>query len=266
MRRVLLTLLLLVAAAPAGAQGIYVALTPWSKIVAPADTFQLDVTAWQAGSAFNAYDAVIGYDTTALKFLPLSPTSLQQGSLMTGACGNTFHVFTAAAGQLTINHSLLCHDLSLTGPGQLYKLRFKAIGPVGTITKVRFLPGLQFYDGGINVNPAYPYDATVMIGYATGVTARDASAAPRVAAWPNPCRGEAVLRVTAPAAGSQRVVVLDAAGRRVRTLSEGSFPAGARDIRWDGRDQSGARAPAGVYLVSLTAAGRTTQARLALLR
>jgi len=60
--------------------------------------FDLELRVTQAGSAFNGFDADVSFDPSAITFVPLSPTSLQQGSLMTSACGNTFHRFTASAG------------------------------------------------------------------------------------------------------------------------------------------------------------------------
>jgi len=57
-------------------------------------------------------------------------------------------------------------------------------------------------------------------------------------------------------------VVLDATGRRVRDLLHENQAAGTRVIRWDGRDQAGARVPAGVYFVRLEAEGRIRSARL----
>ena len=160
----LLALLALVACAgvSAAATGVKVALQPALTSVSPGDTFYLDINVTRAGSAFNGYTAVIGFDPSVLQFLPTSPLSQQEGALMTGACGNTFHQFTAGASQLGIDHSLLCNGVSLTGPGQVYRLRFKALAGI-TTSQVRFLSGLQFYKAGVAVNPDSSVDATVQL-------------------------------------------------------------------------------------------------------
>jgi len=54
-------------------------------------------------------------------------------------------------------------------------------------------------------------------------------------------------------------------GRRVRTLASGASGAGPHDLVWDARDESGHRAPAGLYWTRLTAAGVTTKKRFVLL-
>src|SRR5689334_19609432 len=82
---------------PALAQGVTVALSPAAQTVAPGDTFNLELDVTLTGSQFNGFDAIIAYDPAAVTFLPRSPLSLQEGSYMRGACGNTFHLFSAAA-------------------------------------------------------------------------------------------------------------------------------------------------------------------------
>jgi len=44
-----------------------------------------------------------------------------------------------------------------------------------------------------------------------------------------------------------RLEVFDASGRRVRTLFQGSVVAGRHDVDWDGRDETGAAVPSGIY-------------------
>jgi hypothetical protein len=54
--------------------------------------------------------------------------------------------------------------------------------------------------------------------------------------------------------GSARVAVHDATGRRIVTLADGELPAGSHAAAWDGKTQTGAIAPAGVYFIRLTTA------------
>ena len=56
-----------------------------------------------------------------------------------------------------------------------------------------------------------------------------------------------------------RLALYDVRGRRVRALVDGSRAAGVHRASWDGRDQQGAGAGAGVYLASIEIAGLKAQ-------
>ncbi len=253
-------------AGSARADGVHVALLPDTTMnVAPGDTILLELFVTEAGAAFNAYEAVIAYDTTALVVLPTSPTSLQEGMLMKGACGSTFHIFKPVADSLSIAHSLMCAGISLTGPGQLYKLRFRAREVVtGTWVRIR---RIQFYNAGPKVDPAYPVDALIVIGGALGVPVVT-GVGPRLSltARPNPCRGGTTFVVDSDRAGEQRLEVFDIAGRAVRTLARGRYAAGPRQVAWDGRDSLNRGVPPGVYPVVFTACGRQVRTRVTVVR
>lgn len=249
------------------AQGVTVALTPNNLQVAPGATFTLDITVTQAGSAFNGFDAVIGYDPAALTFIAASPISLQEGALMTNACGNTFHVFRSGAGTDTLTDVLLCNGVSLTGPGQVYRLRFQA-SMTTQVTVVRFLPGLRFYQAGLYVNPVHTMDAAVGIGMAVPVDAGPPLSPDRIhmRITPNPARGGAVFTFEADRPGRQNVSVFDLRGRVVRTFDDSVTTAGVRTVSWDGRDSAGHAVPAGIYLVKFEVAGCSVSNRVSLIR
>ena len=79
---------------------------------------------------------------------------------------------------------------------------------------------------------------------------------------PNPARGACRLELILPAAGSAEAAIFDASGRRVRTLLAGRAEAGRHALGWNGLDERGRRAPAGVYFVRASAAGATATRRL----
>lgn len=83
---------------------------------------------------------------------------------------------------------------------------------------------------------------------------------------PNPSHGSSALRFTLPSASSVRLELIDAAGRRIRTLAEGTFAAGAHERTWDGRLSDGSRAPAGLYWVRLTTRDSQRSERFVLLQ
>ncbi|MFO7655291.1 MAG: FlgD immunoglobulin-like domain containing protein, partial [Candidatus Krumholzibacteriia bacterium] len=62
--------------------------------------------------------------------------------------------------------------------------------------------------------------------------------------------------------GPAQVDIYDVAGRRVRTLLNDSRDIGTGVLVWDGRTESGAEAPGGVYLARLTANGQQTITKL----
>jgi hypothetical protein len=242
---------------------------PQQQSVTPGAGFDLELDVTAAGSVFNGFTVIVGYDPSALTFVPTSPTSLQQGCLMTGACsvacGNTFHMFSAAGDSLSITDILLCNGILLPGPGQLYKLHFTASStPQVTTVRIR---RAEFYAGGTYVTPVQTQNAIIGIGVALSVpNGSTPRGAPRVSAAPNPARGPTSIRVENSAGGDEELVVSDITGRAVRQLQRGAFPPGARSVMWDGRDDRGNTMPAGVYLVRLRSGGRAFHTRLTLLQ
>ena len=93
-----------------------------------------------------------------------------------------------------------------------------------------------------------------------------APAAPRLTCHPNPFNPRTTLRFALPADERVRLVLYDAAGRRVRRLAEGFWPAGRHEIPWDGRDDLGRAAAAGVYFARLEAGPWAASASLVLLK
>jgi len=65
-----------------------------------------------------------------------------------------------------------------------------------------------------------------------------------------------------PVQGDWRLVIVDAAGRRVRDLGSGVFAAGTASARWNLRDDRGRRVGAGVYWARAESAGVTARARI----
>ena len=253
--------------AAARASGVHAALDLAHVVVEPDSSFTLSLDITSADAAFNGFAAVIGYDPSALTFLPASPTTAQEGCLLTGgcsaSCGNVFHRFTAAGDSLSAQASLLCDSVLLTGPGSLYTLTFRAANTDQT-TWVR-VRRLQFWNGGVAVNPVATADAEVDIHRTLDVPRADVSPGLALAASPNPARGALALAIASGAAGEQAVDVLDLAGRRVRTLERAWCAAGTRSVRWDGAADDGTRLPAGVYLVRVRSGALVAQSRVVLL-
>ncbi|MFH1866059.1 MAG: choice-of-anchor D domain-containing protein [Candidatus Eisenbacteria bacterium] len=64
---------------------------------------------------------------------------------------------------------------------------------------------------------------------------------------PNPFTAETSLEFSLAAAEHALIEVYDVSGRLVATIADGSMPAGASRVVWDGRDSRGAPAASGIY-------------------
>jgi beta-glucanase (GH16 family) len=87
----------------------------------------------------------------------------------------------------------------------------------------------------------------------------------RLANAPNPFHSSTELRFELGAAGPYEIEVYDVAGKHV-TGFRGTGRAGANTVRWDGRDDQGRDAGAGVYYFRMTAGGRSASRRMVLVR
>ena len=264
----LVACIVLVPATPARA-GVSTALSPAHVVVQPDSAFTLDLDVTAAGSPFNGFTAVVSYDPAVLVFVPATPASLQQGCLMTGtcssACGGTFHRFNAAGDSLVSNVSLLCDSIALTGPGQIYTLKFRAAHVPNQTTFVR-VRRILFVNAGLYVTPVTSADTQVDILRTTAVAPGATAGGLRLDVQPNPARGTLSLAIAAGEAAEQAVDVLDLAGRLVRHLDRAWYAPGTRLLRWDGAGADGLRLPSGVYLVRVRAGERTALSRVVLLR
>ncbi|MEY4044574.1 MAG: hypothetical protein RL644_842 [Actinomycetota bacterium] len=83
---------------------------------------------------------------------------------------------------------------------------------------------------------------------------------------PNPLRSGTTIAFHMPRATAANLVVLDCAGRVVRTLLDGATEAGRHAVEWDARDERGAPVAPGVYLVRMTTDGAVHSRRVAVIR
>jgi hypothetical protein len=106
------------------------------------------------------------------------------------------------------------------------------------------------FDGAPVTNQEVVIDAFTFVppGGVLAVTPPTGTASALLAARPNPFGASTTIRFVAATSGRAEITVFDLLGRRQRTLLDGHVPAGEREVVWDGRDDSGAQTPAGVYL------------------
>ena len=103
--------------------------------------------------------------------------------------------------------------------------------------------------------------------WATPLDVMDTAEPGALLAWsgPNPTRHDSVIEFRLPSSGPAAVTIYDAAGRRIRTLANGWFPAGTHSARWDRTTDRGDRARAGVYFYEVRAGGPHVVQKLILL-
>ncbi|HXV13304.1 MAG TPA: FlgD immunoglobulin-like domain containing protein [Candidatus Krumholzibacteria bacterium] len=85
---------------------------------------------------------------------------------------------------------------------------------------------------------------------------------------PNPFNPQTTIPFDVPGAGTSRVrlLVMDAAGRLVRTLVDEAMPGGSHAVVWNGRDQRGGAVSSGVYFYVLDVGGERRTRKMVLLK
>lgn len=239
-----------------GQANVNLALLPDTVNVQPGEIFDVELTITEEGSAFNGYDAVIGFDPAVLTFLQ-RPQSEQEGPLMTEACPNRFHIFEVlpAGDALSLSHVLLCAGVSITGPGVVYQLRFQA-GELNTTTEISLLEGTGFFLAGMAVSPVITEDAVVQIGTVSAVLPERPASEFALRAAPNPFNPMTAISFTLPESGWVHLSVFNANGLRVKRLLDDYLGPGRQEHFWDGRDEYGQIVGSGVYFLRLDVAGQ----------
>ncbi len=82
--------------------------------------------------------------------------------------------------------------------------------------------------------------------------------------YPNPFNPTTTILFTLPEAGNVSLKIYNAAGQLVRTLADKSYPAGAHQLVWNGRNELGEAAASGLYFYHIHA-GQFSQTRKMLL-
>ncbi|HOC25015.1 MAG TPA: FlgD immunoglobulin-like domain containing protein [bacterium] len=83
--------------------------------------------------------------------------------------------------------------------------------------------------------------------------------------YPNPFNSRTSLNYSLAEPGEARLAIYNALGRQVRVLLDGAQPAGEGTAAWDGRDEYGRPAAAGIYFVQLSSGGSRQSMKMLLL-
>ncbi len=85
-------------------------------------------------------------------------------------------------------------------------------------------------------------------------------------AYPNPFNPMTQIRYYLPHGQHIRIEIFDINGRVVRQLADSNQPAGTHSLVWNGKDDSGASCPSGVYFLRLISGLKIQTAKLVLVR
>jgi flagellar hook assembly protein FlgD len=85
-------------------------------------------------------------------------------------------------------------------------------------------------------------------------------------AYPNPFNPAARIRFELPESVQTRITIYDLKGQQVRALLDEVRPAGRHEVIWNGRDDGGAAAASGTYLLRLKAGAYAANSKLTLLK
>lgn len=107
------------------------------------------------------------------------------------------------------------------------------------------------------------YDSTETVAVPAGPRFVDSV---KLLASPNPFFGGSRIDFTLARADRGDLSVFDLSGRRVRTIKSGAIEAGVHRFNWDGRDDHGQPAAAGVYFVRLSTDRLNLESKMVKLR
>jgi hypothetical protein len=89
----------------------------------------------------------------------------------------------------------------------------------------------------------------------------------RLEVSPNPILGSTAIELSNPrTAAEASLIVRDISGRRIARVWSGAAAHGVTRVTWDGRSESGAPVPPGIYLIDSSVGGVHLSRRVAVLR
>ncbi len=121
-------------------------------------------------------------------------------------------------------------------------------------------------DGAVTAEGWYVDDAQLILAFSGLDETPPIQSLQLTPASSNPANGACALRLELPRAARADVEIFDATGRRVRTLLHGAVPAGVHPLVWDGRDEAGRPAGAGIYWAHARAGDLERAARVVIVR
>jgi len=123
--------------------------------------------------------------------------------------------------------------------------------PIAAIEGYPFSPGVSL--GTLTFTKLYVSDVPLASGF-------------QVTAYPNPFNPQITIAWELPAAGRLRLDIYDISGRRTRHLRDEMSAAGPGQFQWDGRNDNGRVAAAGVYYLRMSWGNQRLTKKLILIK
>lgn len=241
---------------------------PALQYVVPGSLCTLQVMVDDAVDSLSCMGLYIALDDTAVAEV----TKAIEGLLFKTAGYPTFFYWDEVSPDSVIAEDcVLGYRTFFLAPGELARFVFRATAP-GVCT-VSFT-GVRLWDiDRRELAPIAAEPARIVVRYPTGA---DAPVPPGGAFfnYPNPFNPATFLVVELPRAGGPEappveaaIDIYDISGGRVRSLYRGLLFPGRSEILWNGRDDEGRLAAAGIYLaVAETASGTLMKHKIVLIR
>jgi hypothetical protein len=182
----------------------------------------------------------LGWDASVAE-----PVSVEAGALLTRQSGMAVALSSHPG---NVDLAVLGTGLALSGSGEAAVVTFRMKHAGDPAIALRSVEGRDVANRSVPIGG--PVSAVEAPSVRTGLGL----------IYPNPMNGAATIHFALQNAGPARIAVFDLSGRRVRTLLDGTMPAGSRSVRWDGRGETGVRMAPGFYVIRLEA-GQFTQSR-----
>ena len=255
------------------AQGMVKAeASPSATMAAPSATItvniDIDVSPTIPAQVLGSFSGTLKWNAAVLSFTTHS--GLKVG--FTGVVGTS----NTATGQLNFNGAnvtggagklnvltLTFNVIGANGSSSALDLDFSAMA--AALTFVNLMPLLTVTDGAVTITTTRVENRTASGGIPAAF-----------ALWqnhPNPFsntdagnNAATAIAFELPRPSQVRLTIFNVLGQKVRTLLDAALPAGKHTGRWDGHDDGGRRAPAGIYIYRMEAGERVFEKKLLKLR
>jgi hypothetical protein len=207
-------------------------------------------------SAVKGVHAIVSYDRDALEF-----AGATRGELLGEQGGPIFFKTLQEEAGLVVDAAILGRELALAGSGEVAVLTFrvKERGARPELTTADLRGRDNQVLGDHPVTESRPPATTDPVSELPTRLAL-------VGALPNPFAGATDIVFRLPETKGVSVQIHDVTGRLVRTLVDGTLPAGEHRARWDGRDALGRTTSTGIYFYTFRAGDHRETHRIVHLR
>jgi parallel beta-helix repeat protein len=187
-------------------------------------------------SEVKGISTVITYDPSQLEFV-----SARLADGMVSPLAEVFFWHGEQAGKVQVDLAMLGTGVTIGGSGEVAVLAFRALaGEYALAFDGAALRGAENEDltaelQGLESRPEMPTVFRLVQNV------------------PNPFNPVTTVKYEVPFESDVTIQVYDVAGREVRTLVDGSVPAGRHQVVWDGRNDAGESVGSGVYFCTMNA-------------